>query len=686
MKILIATDSMDIGGAETHVFTLVNELRKKGYRITLISSGGAYEKILKKSGLRCVFAPFNKRDPLSVRKSIKILSHEMKFVDIIHTHTRFTSFLAKKIRGNSSYPGIVTTAHLNFPTFPFGSLSYWGDATLAVSEDIKEHLETKYGIKKDKIFLTKNSVEITNYKKSKLDKRLIIHTSRIDKGRAKTAFLLVDAAEELLRAHNGWRIMIAGDGNLFSLLSKKASEVNRILGFDGIILTGARSDIPALLEYGSIFVGVSRSAIEGMASGIPTIISGDEGYGGIACDDNFSLLSHSNFCARGLKSATKELLKKDLNVLISNPILREELGEALRERVKTYYPSRAMADDALSCYLRVFRPPSVCLMGYFGYQNLGDEETLSCAVQTLISRGIEDISVLCESPRSYHSLPYSVKKYDRGRIDEVCRAIRSCNAFILCGGNLMQNETSTRSLLYYGQAIEYAKRSGKRIYMISSGFGAIHGKTGKILLKRGLKASHFCGCRTNFDLKGAKQYNHNSVIMPDLCFLLSAEKCSCNKDNVFAWIISDKECVSLDEILKISKSRALKPIAVNLFRDKDKLCAEKIKSAGITVITPKDFKALTKILRVSQFSISERLHGAIFSIISHTPTYISENTDKNKALLNEITSRTDSEKIIFPYKENDVIAKKEIGATDSDFNYVIDSLKRDINHALYEIF
>ena len=320
MKILIATDSMGIGGAETHVFTLINELRKTGNKITLISSGGVYEKILQKSGIRCVFAPLNKRDAISLRKCLRILKDEMHLVDIVHTHTRFTSFLAKAIRGKSSYPRIVATAHLNFPLFPFGTFAFWGDSTLAVSEDIRGYLDKSYGIKSEDVILTKNAVDISLYKKSKRERNVIIHTSRIDKGRALTSLLLADAARDILWKNKSWRIVIVGDGNLYKSLCKKARDTNEYLGFEGVILTGARSDIPTLLSYASIFIGVSRSAIEGMACGLPCILSGDEGYGGIVDNDNFDLLSRTNFCARGLEQATKDLIIKDLNALNSDMI------------------------------------------------------------------------------------------------------------------------------------------------------------------------------------------------------------------------------------------------------------------------------------------------------------------------------------------------------------------------------
>ena len=144
MKILMVTDKMDIGGAETHILTLIRELTQMNCTVTLVSSGGIYITDIIEIGVRCVFAPFNKRDPISITESKNILFREMKRCDIVHAHTRFTALLSGKLRGDRKYPPIVTTAHLDFPIFPFGPFAFWGDKTLAVSFDIKEYLKRYY--------------------------------------------------------------------------------------------------------------------------------------------------------------------------------------------------------------------------------------------------------------------------------------------------------------------------------------------------------------------------------------------------------------------------------------------------------------------------------------------------------------------------------------------------------------
>ena len=320
------TDKMDIGGAETHILTLINELERMNIDITLISAGGIYINDNFTKNIRYIFAPLDKRDVKSIAESLKIIRFESRFHDIIHAHTRFTAYLAKKSRGTSTYPPIVTTAHLNFPLFPFGPISYWGDKTLAVSEDIKEYLKRFYRLKDRNVFLTKNSIDYNLYTTASPKEKNIIHTSRIDKGRSLTAFLLLESAKTIIKNHKDWRIIIVGYGNMYTKLCKSAESVNKFLGFEGVKILGKRNDIPDILRLGSIFVGVSRSALEGMSCGIATIICGDEGYGGILCEDNFKELFKSNFCARGFKKASKKLLIKDIEYLINNQKKRNDLS------------------------------------------------------------------------------------------------------------------------------------------------------------------------------------------------------------------------------------------------------------------------------------------------------------------------------------------------------------------------
>ncbi len=686
MKILMITDKMEIGGAETHIYTLISEMIKRGENVTLLSSGGVYADGLMGLGVKCIFAPLDKRGPFSVRYSLKIIKRELKKHDMVHAHTRFSAFIANLARGEGYYPPIVTTAHLNFPLFPFGPLAFWGEETLAVSYDIENYLTKSYHIPKEKIKITKNAIDTTLFPLSRERKKLIVHTSRIDTGRSLTAFMLVGIAEKLLSAYPQWRILIVGDGNKFKRIKEITDKVNERLGFNGVLLAGARSDIPDVIRYGAIFVGVSRSAIEGMASGISTIICGDEGYGGIACENNFSELEKTNFCARGMERPTPDKLFSDIEYLINNDSLRCYLGSYLRDRIEKDYTADSMANDALECYKKAYKKPSICLVGFFGYNNLGDEETLNSAIHQFKEREIGNIAIL--SGKSFYNRRQEkrIKIYNRMDTTAIANAVNSSDILILCGGNLLQNETSTRSLLYYSQIISYARSKNKRIYMISSGFGEIRGALGMHLIAKSIAACDFCGCRTTYDLNLAIKYTSNVRLMPDLCFLLPERPSASEKRN-FAWIVTKRSKIATSEIKRIEKARGLTPILIMLYKNEDKDILERVSDINIKSYAPHSFEKLAGILSECSFTICERLHGAIFSMLCHVPSYISVDSCKNKALLSEVTHRCGKEnKILLPYNISDIFEKKEIGAQDSDFKYLISEMKSNIKDTLNDLF
>ncbi len=668
---------MGIGGAETHVFTLLKELKKRGLDLTLLCAGGEYADMLARLGVRCALAPLNKRDPISILRSRRILKNEIQKSDIVHCHTRFSAFLARSARGRAKLPKIVVTAHLNFPLFPFGKLAFYGEGTLAVSEDIREYLIKNYRFKKEDVTLTRNCISDDFLSANRKPKKLIVHTSRIDEGRSKAAFLLADAAREIKEEFPDWKILIVGDGNLFQELKNKIQKMRS----DNVILLGKRSDIARILSFGSIFVGVSRAALEAMAEGIPTIILGDEGYGGIADNDNFDLLFRTNFCARGLKAATKEDLLQSIRTLIKSENTRRDLALWSKKKMKREYSPDIMLNDALCVYSHLLEERRILISGFFGYGNLGDEEMLKSALCALTARGYRNLSVLYNAKATLKA--EAVKCVSRTDLFEIKRAMRRSDILIFAGGNLLQNQTSLRSLLYYAHLVSLAERSGMRIYMISSGFGELRGPLAEHICKRTLRRVYFCGCRTKYDKAVAESFGVPSRLMPDLCFLrVCADRHESGSRLVF--VFASHGTISASDIIEIANKRGLSVLGVSLFQSEDmhrRAEAEFSKIPCAYVSSLEEFKNITK---GATFVISERLHGAIFSILCGIPSYLTEDSLKHRALIADIGGALGN--ILMPYSKSACENKKEIGAKDSDFNYLIDNASRMINDTLDEIF
>jgi len=367
MKILMATMSMGIGGAETHILELSKELKKRGHEVWVVSNGGKYNDELEEFGIHTVWAPLHNKNPQNMLKSYKILKKLIldEKIDLVHSHTRISSFLLGKLHKKLGFP-YVTTAHWTFKVTPLlKAMTNWGEGTVAVSDDIKTYLINNYGIPAEQIVVTVNGIDIekfssaTNYddvvKEFSLREpsktNTIVYISRLDESRALVAKQLVEIAKDLDSKINDLQIVIVGGGDSFDEIKSKSDAINKDLGKNLITLTGSRTDINKFANMGKIFIGVSRSALEAMASEKPVIVAGNEGYIGIFDDSKLKVGIDTNFCCRGLEMSSPELLKRDvLDLLEKSSEILQNQGLYNRETVKKYYSVEKMTEDCLRVY------------------------------------------------------------------------------------------------------------------------------------------------------------------------------------------------------------------------------------------------------------------------------------------------------------------------------------------------
>lgn len=688
MKILMVTDKMGIGGAETHIKMLTEQLIDAGHSVTLVSAGGVFSDKLSKKGCRCIEAPLDKRTPSAILKAARILKKELRLCDVAHSHSRFTSTLLCKLRGKGKFPPLISTAHLPFSLSPITRHTKWGDKTLAVSSDIREYLIESYGIEPQNIILTKNGINTLEFNGTPSSEGYIVHVSRLDEGRSLTAKLLCKIAPTLLSEYPEYKILIVGDGDQAEEIQALAKNANIALGFAGVLLTGGTGDVLPYLLKGDVFIGVSRAALEAMAIGLPTIISGDEGFGGIVSEEKITELEAGNLCARGFDKPCEEKLLCELRRLFDNSDLKKRTASLCKRLVLEGWRAEGTLEDASVAYISAKTPPRVCLLGYFGYKNFGDEATLKIAISHLRSRGVKVINVLMR--RGGESDVSGVERYDRFSMTDIKRALSSSDILVLCGGNLIQNVTSKRSLFYYSAVISAADAMNKRIIALSSGFGEMVGKRGMCELDRILAAFDFIGARTSEDRRNAELHSTCEVrLMPDLCFLYKRCAFTAKKD-FFVIIPSKNSSMDAEFISRLSRETALRPLTVLLNEEEDRKAAAELSDAlSIECVTAVNADALIALLSSAHFSISERLHGGIFSLISHTVCYLSEKSHKSRALITEISERC--EKL---YLSSPLLPLSRLGEeypstdalSDEDFTHLLSTLEEEVRLNLDALF
>lgn len=524
MKILLLIDALAPGGAETHVLTLATALIARGHSVTVLSDGGPLEKATLSHSLRFLHPPVpfegRIRFALGNLSFLCRLQRTEKF-DVLHAHTRKTAFLLrlfslvfrprlpdlstgvpyrKAALRRCLSPRLIVTCHAKFrPRWRL--LSFWGERTVAVSRDLARHLSDTFGVSEGRIDVVENGIDTARFCPSpnaSSDVIRIVFASRLDKDCSAAAHLLLDRFADWRRCAKdhgkSLRLVLIGGGDCFDDLSLKAEKVNRTLGKRCVFALGAVGDVERVLNDADLFVGVSRAAIEAMCCGLPVILAGNEGFGGLLLPGDFDRFAAGNFCCRGEAPLSREGLDASFECwLRMNDTQKSELSDALCCLSRARYHGDRMAQATEAVYRRAAaeRPPMRALVvGYAGCQNLGDDAILRC----LIDRWQERPAPLLPAQEDGPCLPARLTLTATVRDAAACRsafptialicrnrpaalwqAIGRADAVIFGGGCLLQtcSRHGRRSLFYYLALMLAARLRGRPFHLVANGIGPL---------------------------------------------------------------------------------------------------------------------------------------------------------------------------------------------------------------------
>lgn len=117
--------------------------------------------------------------------------------------------------------------------------------------------------------------------------------------------------------------------------------------------------------------------------------------------------------------------------------------------------------------------PKIVISGYYGFNNLGDEAVLFSILRNLRSAQPDlKVTVLSQEPEKT-ARSYGVQGVNRWKIREIWQALRESELLISGGGSLLQDVTSSRSVLYYLSIVLLAKILGKKVFFYAQGVGPL---------------------------------------------------------------------------------------------------------------------------------------------------------------------------------------------------------------------
>lgn len=482
---------MDIGGAETHIMELAKGLAAAGHTVHVVSEGGIFADELVNCGIPHTYAPLSSKTPKNILSSYKILKKLMQEeqFDIVHSHARIPNVIIHTLKRKFRF-GFVSTLHFAFTKNTLAKkFTVWGDKCLVVSEDLKRHLIRNSHMKTKDITITVNGINEKDFVGIKPEPELmkelgirdnskkIVCVCRLEKGNCDSAYLLLQRSEELNRKLKDVQIIIVGDGDAFEELSQKADVINRTLGENTAILTGKRSDVNKIIAVADVFVGISRAALEAMAAGKIVVLTGSYGHLGVLTEKDFPKMRLSNFTCRGLKKPTEEdVVRSVCDAYRMEKTKKADTVSRLSAMVLTEYSAERMTKDALSVYQQLLyemKQSDIVLSGYYGFRNSGDDAILKMIIKDIRNYDPDiGITILSNRPSDTKRI-YRVNAVNRWNFFSIRKALKESRLFISGGGSIIQDVTSTKSLLYYLTLIRMAKKLDNKVMLYANGIGPV---------------------------------------------------------------------------------------------------------------------------------------------------------------------------------------------------------------------
>lgn len=658
MKIIHLISGGDVGGAKTHVLSLLAGLKQTEQVRLVCFMEGSFADEARDLGVDTVVLTcgFSK-----ARKTIKDMIVSEGF-QLVHCHGSRANLMGMLLQGRISVP-VVTTVHsdyrLDYLGRPIHRMTYGVINTFCI-RSIKYHigvsdsmvdLLTERGMDPQNMFAIYNGVDFTHVE-PKLGRQAYLQSVGLSVGEGDVVFgiaarlsavkdvaTLIRGFGEACKSVNNIKLVIAGDGEQHRELSRLAKEccpegsyafagwVSDMESFyhalDVNTLTSLSETFPYALTEGA---RKHCATIASRVGGVPYLI--EHGVTGFLFEpqDYMALAAH-------------------MVTLASDEAVRSRLAEELYKRASTCFSIDATVERQKEIYrilLRRSERPGcrrdgVLICGAYGKGNAGDDSILDAILGQLRSIDPDLPAYVLSRDPMETKLRYRVGAYhtfDPRFVFRMCRT----KLYINGGGSLIQDVTSTRSLSYYLTNIALAKLCGNPVLMYGCGIGPV--SSPKNRRKAGRVIDRCADIITLRDPQSEQELRAMGVNKPEIrltadpALLLDGAESSAvdsfmisnqmDPNGAYAlfvlrpWQGFDGKCSEISAAAeKLYEEKGLVPVFLALEERRDlpvsRQAADMVSCPKFVLSAPKDGRLIVGFMERMQLVVSMRLHALIFA-------------------------------------------------------------------------
>lgn len=364
MKILLLTTHLRMGGVPIYVVTLATALKRLKNSVFVASSGGDLIKRLNKKGIPHMRLNIDTKSELSP-KLLAAIYHLFWFIreneiEIVHTNTRVAQVMGKCL---SFLTGVqhISTCHGFFkPKLGRRLCGCWGKRVIAISHAVREHLVNDFNIKKSRISLINNGVDLELFKNAYSDeeKAIIKKEFGLKEGgpivgiiarlsSVKGHKFLIRAMETVVERIKEAQLLIVGEGEEqedLKALVKELGLSNSVIFMKSILDTSRVLSIIDVFVLPSVEEGLGLALLEALCCARPVVASDVGGIYSIVKDNVTGLLVPP----KNSQSLAKAILK-----LLEDKDLAKRLAKNGQQLVYENFSLEAMARKVQEVYKEV---------------------------------------------------------------------------------------------------------------------------------------------------------------------------------------------------------------------------------------------------------------------------------------------------------------------------------------------
>jgi glycosyltransferase involved in cell wall biosynthesis len=173
------------GGVERGAVVVAQALVAAGWTALVASVGGAMVRELERVGATHIALPLKTKNPLALRRNADRLAEIMTrhSVSIVHARSRAPAWSARAAARRLGVP-FVTTFHGTYGLGPFGLKKAYnrvmaeGDLVIAISEFIRTHVMTHYGVPAERIRLIHRGVDLQQFDPAHVSSQRLIQLAQ----------------------------------------------------------------------------------------------------------------------------------------------------------------------------------------------------------------------------------------------------------------------------------------------------------------------------------------------------------------------------------------------------------------------------------------------------------------------------------------------------------------------------